>query len=369
MHYNQRSLNSALDTLKAFEARSGMKINIDKTTIYRIGSIKKANAKLYTRYKISWSNDPLNLLGVLVSRELQEVSSMNFSETMNKATRILKSWQHRNLSLLGKVQVVNSLIYSLFVYQMSVMDLLTKEDIAKFNKVIRNFIWDNKKSKIPFEILTVNKDQGGVGLVDIELKDKVSKVVWVFKLFRVSKIRTLAYEILQNPLGDYLWETELQVKDIHLFFPRKHFWTDVLKSWCEFRGIQGKNVNVEDQIIWMHSGIRINQKPLVWIRKGILKIGQLKDSQGFLNIEQFQDKFPGIPFTEYYGLIDAIKNMECPQGMVRINCFNFYKDLPKQMCTIYCNWNFNDHRLEYHFLIFKNSWSVADNSITYDDYI
>ena len=150
--YNQKNLDAILDTLKAFEACSGMKVNIDKTTIYRIGSARKDNAKLYTRYKIQWSDKPLNLLGVIVSNDLHLLNNLNIMELMAKADRILKLWTNRNLSLLAKIQVVNSLVYSLFAYRMNVLDKLEDKFIRMFNAMIEKFTWNNRRPKILLQI-------------------------------------------------------------------------------------------------------------------------------------------------------------------------------------------------------------------------
>ena len=144
-------------------------------------------------------------------------------ELMAKADRILKLWTNRNLSLLAKIQVVNSLVYSLFAYRMDVLDKLEDKFIRMFNVMIEKFIWNNRRPKISLQILMANKQQGGTALVNFKLKDKVSKLAWVPRVIKSQKMKTLAYELLNNSLGDLLWETELEVKDVDMFFKDKGF--------------------------------------------------------------------------------------------------------------------------------------------------
>ena len=64
MKFDSYSFNRAIDIIQQFCSISDMKINVDKTTIYRIGSIRHSNAKFYTQHKIKWSDKPVNLLGI-----------------------------------------------------------------------------------------------------------------------------------------------------------------------------------------------------------------------------------------------------------------------------------------------------------------
>ena len=46
--YNQLSIESICQTLQHVEANIGLKISYEKTSLYRVGSLYKTNAKLYT---------------------------------------------------------------------------------------------------------------------------------------------------------------------------------------------------------------------------------------------------------------------------------------------------------------------------------
>ena len=63
MKFKQSSWEAAMSTLMDFEHASGMRINYDKTSVYRLGSICDTDARFYTMKKIRWTNDPVNILG------------------------------------------------------------------------------------------------------------------------------------------------------------------------------------------------------------------------------------------------------------------------------------------------------------------
>ena len=83
------------------------------------------------------------------------------------------------MSLIGKVTVVNSLVVSLFVYQMQVQPTITAKYIDRFNNMVIDFIWNGRKPKIKLEILQQLKKQGGLCLVNLESRDNALKVAWV----------------------------------------------------------------------------------------------------------------------------------------------------------------------------------------------
>ena len=187
-------------------------------------------------------------------------------------------------------------------------------------------------------------------------------------------MKTLAYELLNNSLGDLLWETELEVKDVDKFFKDKGFWTDVTKAWCEFRMSQKRTVCFDQQVIWLNSKIRDNHSPLVWnnwIKKGIFRIVQIKNGADYLNLNEFREHFQGLPFMEFYSL-KAITNQIDDVDMcgdMEVNCLSFYRDMEKPFGIMYRNWNLNEHILLQHYHCFRVAWQILDEEPSFDDYV
>ena len=71
---DSENLKQVFRIVKEFENQSGFKISYDKTTVYRIGSLKNSDAKLYTENDIKWTNDAVNVLGVNVSGNERDLS-------------------------------------------------------------------------------------------------------------------------------------------------------------------------------------------------------------------------------------------------------------------------------------------------------
>ena len=71
---DQNSLDTALKIIDNFGRYTGFKINYDKTTVYRIGSLRYSQAMMYTADKICWTSEPINILGVNVTHEKEKAS-------------------------------------------------------------------------------------------------------------------------------------------------------------------------------------------------------------------------------------------------------------------------------------------------------
>ena len=106
----------------------GHKVNYDKTCIYRIGSLKNTNAKLYTTKNIKWSDGNIEMLGITLSNcEQQNCNSFNsFNSGIDKMETVLVAWFHHNLTLMGKIVIINLLVASILVYKMMILPPLSK---------------------------------------------------------------------------------------------------------------------------------------------------------------------------------------------------------------------------------------------------
>ena len=301
-------------TLNKFQVLSGLKVNYKKSVVFRLGEYK-TNAKFYSMSKLKWTDKVVNILGVWVGKNMEQAMNLNFDSLFKKAQTTLDMWQMRDLSLMGKILVINTLIASLFYYRMTTMPLWSDQQVKEFENMIKKFVWNKKRAKIPQRILQGNKKDGGLALVNIKIRDIVQKVTWVKKLLakngdEVSK--ELAYFLMENSIGDYIWKVNLTVKDACMLVNKNQFWRDMLISWVQFNKQEVcTSTQVLSQQLWLNSNIRIENKPICykkWFDAGIICIQDLvNEDQSFLSINQLKRKYHlNIMFTEYMGIIDAI---------------------------------------------------------------
>ena len=277
-------IKAAFETISHFEKRSGFLVNYDKTSIYRIGSLKNSEAKLYTARRADWDKEQLNILGVEVTNKIENLIDINYYSILEKSEAICKQWKKRGLSLISKVTIVNTLIASLFVYRMTVLPLMPEKLLKRFNKMISKFLWDEGVPKIALKTLQANRNDGGLGLVNLKLKDMSLKASWV-QIVKTDKfLEEFAYARLSKTLREKIWLCNLSQQDIKKCF-RKSFWKDVLLAWSVYN--YDRNVDnqqkVLSQMLWYNSHLRVNGEVIINTKacqENLFYISQLTSIEG-----------------------------------------------------------------------------------------
>ena len=98
---SEKSIRSIYEELDKFKYQSGFTVSYEKTTLYRIGSLRHSDASMYDMTEYMWSNKDITVLGVTIAHE--DVLHKNYGSIVTKAGTILKAWQNRGLSLLEKL--------------------------------------------------------------------------------------------------------------------------------------------------------------------------------------------------------------------------------------------------------------------------
>lgn len=116
-----QDLNSAkhfLKTVEDFGIFSGLKLNKDKTEGLWIGSNKNEQSQ---PLGISWPKDPIKILGIYMSYDEQKNNELNFENKIKKCKQVINIWHMRNLTLIGRIQIIKTFIMSQFSYVTSVI--------------------------------------------------------------------------------------------------------------------------------------------------------------------------------------------------------------------------------------------------------
>ena len=161
--FDQTTLSNTLQVLTDIETNTGLQVSYEKTTIYRIGPMANTQAKLYTTRRVNWSNEFVNTLGVDLFNDPQ-LREVNITQIINKMELVSKMWYFRNMTLTGKVLVVNSLMASLFVYKMQVLPPVGDHLVQQIEKIIvkNQIIWLNLMIKINDKTLPFSPSNGSL---------------------------------------------------------------------------------------------------------------------------------------------------------------------------------------------------------------
>ena len=75
-----------------------------------VGVNKYSTASIKTRWKLSWGKTTFKLLGINFHIELDQMQQLNFNEKIQKIRSLIKLWNRRYLTPLGKITVIKTLL-------------------------------------------------------------------------------------------------------------------------------------------------------------------------------------------------------------------------------------------------------------------
>jgi hypothetical protein len=291
-----------------FTTCAGLKANKDKSEAIGIGASSNYRHK---SVGLKWPIKSIKYLGVLINNDVGKIYVENFNERLEKIARLSNQWCLRKLTLKGKVLVVNSLIMPQMLYACTVLG--TPEWVLKkYNRMITDFLWDNKPAKIKYSCLINNIENGGLKLQDLENKSQALKLKWIkdmcdpntlcaWKNYIAGKIKFETHEAL---LTERKWIEELKMDD--KFYHEVFHICDVMHG---YEPITGQEVCSEQ--ICNNSKILIGGKYIdtkAWNFPNIRFIQDLINEKGKMaDVNYINKKYNvNIPTMLYNGLMSAI---------------------------------------------------------------
>ncbi len=288
---DNKSINITLSTLNNFHQCAGLKINIDKTFAKYIGKLKDSD---YFPHGLSWIKTPIYTLGIHIVESEEDNYILNFKQKINNLKTILNIWKQRNLSIKGKITIINSLALSPLIYISSVTHTPQKA-IKEINNLIQNFLWNNSTTKISQTTLIQQINKGGLKLCHYPTKIKALRLTWVKRLTSNAThnwkiIPKLYYKC--NNLVVY-FNTNHQILNKGIIPP---FYKELHILYMKFFKKEPTNIKeIVNQSLWLNNNIKIDNTHIYykhWENKGINKIGDIIDGYGhFLKINQIYNQY------------------------------------------------------------------------------
>ena len=105
---SEESFKEAIKILKTFSQISGLKMNNEKTKVVWIGSRKNCRLRFSRDMNFCWEWDPgiFKVLGIKFCTDTDRINEINYEDKLLEIQRILKRWNKRQLTPLGKITVV-----------------------------------------------------------------------------------------------------------------------------------------------------------------------------------------------------------------------------------------------------------------------
>ena len=143
------SFHNLFSTLDTFGICSGCKLNFSKSEAIWIGSKIRNQNFPYRNQGLTWKDMKFKTLGVHISLNLNAIFDLNFKGKLKQIEQILNCWRARNLTLLGKICVVKSLLLPQLLYLFSVLCIkIPKSFFKDLEKLFLKFIWSGGNDRV-----------------------------------------------------------------------------------------------------------------------------------------------------------------------------------------------------------------------------
>uniref|UniRef100_A0A670ICH5 Reverse transcriptase domain-containing protein n=1 Tax=Podarcis muralis TaxID=64176 RepID=A0A670ICH5_PODMU len=203
----ESSTKRVLELIQKFGRVAGFKLNKQKTKVLgkNLTATETEGFQKETELNIV---KKVKYLGVNLSSKNLNLFKDNYEKCWSEVKKDLEIWSRLKLSLLGRIAAIkmNVLPKMLFLFQaLQIVDRV--ECFGKWQKDISKFVWQGKKPRIKFKILTDAKERGGFALPDLRLYYEAAAFCWMKDWILLDNTDVLDLEGFNNSLGwhAYLW--------------------------------------------------------------------------------------------------------------------------------------------------------------------
>ena len=148
-----------------------------------IGKKKYSADTIKTKWKLVWGQNKFELLGIFLHVDLNKIIDINFLAKFKDIENIVKKWNRRVLTPIGKITVLKSLLISKMNHLFFTLPNPSEKLISKLNDVFYSFIWEGYH-KVKKSVITKDYVEGGLKMLNIENYIKALKITWIRRLLK-----------------------------------------------------------------------------------------------------------------------------------------------------------------------------------------
>jgi hypothetical protein len=312
---SEESFRECVKVLNCFSEMSGLTLNKEKTSVIWIGSMKNSNVRFLRDENFCWNPGIFKILGIVFSTDLETMVERNMHGKIFQVRKLLNQWSKRNLTPLGKITVLKTLILSKFTYLFLNLPDPPLEVLDELQNVMFKFLWNDKRAKIKKSVVCKPYVDGGLSMVDVYTYVASLKISWLNKIKNDNNLQLFIFGLF--PALRNVSKFGEEYVDVCLRSCTNPFWTDVLKHYKKLC-IKCTVENATDflaECIHYNVNIRRDGKVVLlkeWIQNEVLFVNQLynMDSGRFFTFAEFKNQYPQIMRTDfllYSGVIKAIQ--------------------------------------------------------------
>lgn len=187
---------------------SNAKFNIDKTEAFSLnGKLNTSWKCLLTHHDISTyyhagSSQAFRYLGFYLpycTRQRRLIED----RMLVKVTTQCQIYSQRQLSILGRVTIVNILILSKVWYSLRLLNP-TKRFLQRLQSLIYQFVWQKKHPALKKELIFLSWSHGGLQVLNPDIQHHILQKRWLNYIFDSTEYPSFVYPLVLNHLSLFL---------------------------------------------------------------------------------------------------------------------------------------------------------------------
>ena len=228
---NDHSLRKFMELEEAFGECSGLRINHEKSEVMLVGNGRHYSLRNDIEIGDLKIKHSVKILGVHFTYDSRAKRRLNFDEIVTSIKQKLHIWRWRDLTIMGRIQIVKTFIIPIFLYRAS-MICSDQEFVKEVNKIIFDFIWKGK-DKVKRSVLVGDIEDGGLKAPHLMSMIETQRIICCKKLAcdEPSSWKTILLHYLKPVGGKLILCCNFDVKMLPIKLPP--FYEDCLKSFAK----------------------------------------------------------------------------------------------------------------------------------------
>ena len=108
-----------MELVEAFGECSGLKINLDKSEVMILGNRGHCSLRNDIEIRNLKIKHSVKILGAHFTYDQRAKRRLNFDEIVTSIKQKLHIWRWRNLTIMGRIQIVKTFIVPIFLYRVA----------------------------------------------------------------------------------------------------------------------------------------------------------------------------------------------------------------------------------------------------------
>ena len=184
-----------------FEAISGLKVNLDKSELFPMGNVENME-ELAFELGCKVGRLPSTYLVMSLGAPFKSVAIWDGVE--ERFHKRLDMWKHQYISKGGRVTLIKSMLSSLPIYLMSILQLQRGVGL-RLEQIQRDFLWGGgalvqRRQLVRWATICLDKRKGGLGVKSLSTLNKALLCKWSWRF--AKERRALWNQVIRGKYGE-----------------------------------------------------------------------------------------------------------------------------------------------------------------------